>query len=64
MRRSAYAATQAYFAQLLEKGYLEDCDPERGRFRVFLMTSVRNFLSMERDKARTWKRGGRTKIRA
>jgi RNA polymerase sigma factor (sigma-70 family) len=54
--------TQAYFAQLLEKGYLEDCDPERGRFRVFLMTSVRNFLSKEREKSRTWKRGGRTEI--
>jgi len=54
--------TQAYFAQLLEKGYLEDYDPERGRFRVFLRTSVRNFLSKERDRERSWKRGGRTGI--
>jgi RNA polymerase sigma factor (sigma-70 family) len=50
--------TQAYFAELLDKGYLEDYDPERGRFRVFLKTSVKHFLSKERDKARTWKRGG------
>ena len=55
-------ATQAYFAQLLEKDYLEDCDPARGRFRVFLMTSVRNFLSKEREKSRTWKRGGRATV--
>jgi RNA polymerase sigma-70 factor (ECF subfamily) len=54
--------TQAYFAQLLEKGYLDDYDPDRGRFRVFLRTSVRNFLSKEREKGRTWKRGGRTGI--
>ena len=55
-------ATQAYFAQLLENGYLEDYDPALGRFRVFLMASVRNFLSKERDKTRAWKRGGRADI--
>jgi RNA polymerase sigma factor (sigma-70 family) len=55
-------ATQAYFAELLEKGYLEDYDPALGRFRVFLMASVRNFLSKERDKTRAWKRGGRADI--
>jgi RNA polymerase sigma-70 factor (ECF subfamily) len=54
--------TQAYFAQLLEKGYLEDFDPSLGRFRVFLMASVKHFLSKEREKARAWKRGGRTTI--
>jgi RNA polymerase sigma-70 factor (ECF subfamily) len=50
--------TQAYFAQLLEKGYLEDYDPSLGRFRVFLKASVKNFLSKERDKAHALKRGG------
>jgi len=54
--------TQAYFAQLLEKGYLEDFDPSRGRFRVFLMASVRHFLSKEREKAQAWKRGGRAEV--
>jgi RNA polymerase sigma-70 factor (ECF subfamily) len=54
--------TQAYFAQLLEKGYLEDFDPALGRFRVFLRTSVRKFLSKERDKAHAWKRGGHAHI--
>lgn len=50
--------TQAYFTRLLEKGYLDDYDPERGRFRVFLMASIRNFLSKERDRAQALKRGG------
>jgi RNA polymerase sigma-70 factor (ECF subfamily) len=54
--------TQAYFALLLEKGYLEDFDPARGRFRVFLMASIRNFLSKERERARAWKRGGQAEI--
>lgn len=54
--------TQGYFAQLLEKGYLEDFDPSLGRFRVFLKASVKNFLSKERDKAHAWKRGGHVRI--
>jgi RNA polymerase sigma-70 factor (ECF subfamily) len=54
--------TQAYFAQLLDKGYLEDYDPSRGRFRVFLMASIQNFRSKEREKGRAWKRGGRAQV--
>lgn len=54
--------TQAYFTRLLEKGYLDDYDPERGRFRVFLMSSVRHFLSKQREKALAWKRGGRADV--
>lgn len=54
--------TQAYFAELLEKGYLHDYDPKRGRFRVFLMASVKHFLSKEREKALAWKRGGRADV--
>ena len=54
--------TQAYFALLIEKGYLEDFDPSLGRFRVFLRASVKHFLSKEREKGRAWKRGGHTQI--
>ena len=54
--------TQAYFAELLEKGHLADYDPDLGRFRVFLKASIKNFLSKERDKAGAWKRGGRTSV--
>jgi len=51
--------TQTYFARLLEKGYIEDYDPSRGRFRVFLKTSVKNFPSKEGGRTRAQKRGGR-----
>lgn len=54
--------TQGYFVELLDKGYLDDFDPSLGRFRVFLKTSVKHFLSKEREKAHTWKRGGRTQV--
>jgi len=44
----------------LDKNFLADVDPSKGRFRSFLLASLRNFLSHEREKSRTLKRGGRT----
>jgi RNA polymerase sigma-70 factor (ECF subfamily) len=49
---------QEFFAHLLEKRALAAADPDRGRFRAFLLTALRNFLAHERDKARALKRGG------
>ena len=50
--------TQAFFAELLETEFLADVDPSKGRFRSFLLASLRHFLSHERDRARALKRGG------
>ena len=50
--------TQAFFTRVLEKGYFGEAKRERGRFRSFLLTAVRHFLSNERDAARAQKRGG------
>jgi RNA polymerase sigma factor (sigma-70 family) len=50
--------TQGYFALLIEKDYLADVRLREGRFRTFLLTSFRHFLSKERDRARALKRGG------
>jgi len=50
--------TQSYFATLLDKSFLEGLKPEAGRFRSFLLVSVRNFLHNERDRERAVKRGG------
>jgi RNA polymerase sigma factor (sigma-70 family) len=52
--------TQEFFARVLEKNYFHDADPARGRFRAFLCAAIRHFLSNERDRARTLKRGGAT----
>jgi RNA polymerase sigma-70 factor (ECF subfamily) len=54
--------TQAYFTRLLEKGVLEDVRPGRGRFRAFILVSLRNFLANERDYVRAIKRGGGRRI--
>src|SRR5262249_24764402 len=50
--------TQAFFAQLLEKAYLQAADPGRGKFRSFLLTAFKHFLTKERDRAHAQKRGG------
>lgn len=54
----AHDLTQAFFCELLEKNYVESADPERGKFRAWLITAFKNFLSKEWDKAKAQKRGG------
>ncbi len=50
--------TQGFFTRLLEKDWLADVDRQKGRFRNFLMASIKHYLSNERAKARAQKRGG------
>jgi RNA polymerase sigma-70 factor (ECF subfamily) len=50
--------TQEFFARLLERKYLRRADPNRGRFRTFLLTSLKHFLINEWNKANREKRGG------
>lgn len=55
---AAQDLTQAFFARLLEKNSLAAASPDRGRFRAFLLTSLKNFLTNEWEKEQTQKRGG------
>jgi len=50
--------TQEFFARLLAKNFLASADESRGRFRSFLLASLKHFLANEWDKARAQKRGG------
>ena len=50
--------TQAFFELLLELRPFETVDPERGRFRAFLLTACKRFLINEWHKDRAVKRGG------
>jgi RNA polymerase sigma-70 factor (ECF subfamily) len=50
--------TQAFFAHLLEKNYLARANPDKGRFRSFLLTGLNHFLVNEWARARAEKRGG------
>lgn len=64
LRRSGYERehakdlTQGFFAYLLERNLLKKADPERGRFRSFLLGSLRFFVANEEAKRRALKRGG------
>jgi RNA polymerase sigma-70 factor (ECF subfamily) len=64
LRRQGYDShqaedyTQAFFAGLLAKGGLRLADPKRGKFRSFLLASLKHFLSNELARARAKKRGG------
>jgi RNA polymerase sigma factor (sigma-70 family) len=55
---AAQDLTQEFFARLLEKDLLALATPERGRFRSFLLTALKNFLANEWNKAHAKKRGG------
>ena len=50
--------TQAFFTQLLERNDFAGLRPERGRFRAFLLASMRHFLANEWDRSKAKKRGG------
>jgi len=64
VRRHGYAnadaedLTQDFFARLLEQGWHARADPSRGRFRSYLLSALRHFLSDARDSAGAQKRGG------
>jgi RNA polymerase sigma factor (sigma-70 family) len=64
IRRQGFAAdesgdlTQEFFVRLLEKEFLAGVDRGKGRFRSFLLAACKHFLSNQRDRARTKKRGG------
>ncbi|HEX9045448.1 MAG TPA: RNA polymerase sigma factor [Verrucomicrobiae bacterium] len=48
--------TQAFFEQLLRRQSLASADPERGRFRSFILTAMNHFLASEWKKAVARKR--------
>jgi RNA polymerase sigma-70 factor (ECF subfamily) len=55
---SAQDLVQGFFAALIEKHFLLAADPERGRFRTFLLTAFKRYAAKEHEKAKAQKRGG------
>jgi len=50
--------TQSFFAYVLEHKVYARVDRRKGRFRSFLLASLKNFLADAADRERTIKRGG------
>jgi len=57
-REDAEDLTQAFFARLLDKNFLEGISSDKGKFRAFLLVAVKRFLANEWDRAHRQKRGG------
>ena len=55
---SARELTQEFFARILSNGAFEQADPERGRFRSYLLGALKHFLADKWDKARRQKCDG------
>jgi len=54
----AQDVTQGFLTMLLEGNLFRIADPDRGRFRSFLLKSLQNFVTDEARKAKALKRGG------
>ena len=57
-REDAEDLTQSFFARFLQKNYLEKLRAGQGKFRAFLLASLKHFLANEWDRASRQKRGG------
>ena len=47
-----------FFARILERNGLDGADPQRGRFRSYLLGAVKHFLHLAREREERTKRGG------
>lgn len=57
-KEDAEDLVQEFFARFLAKNYLVGLSAERGRFRAFLLASLKHFLANEWKKSQRLKRGG------
>jgi len=53
---SARDVVQSYFLRVMEKDVFQGVDPGAGKFRAFLLASMKNFLSNEREREQAQKR--------
>lgn len=56
-REDAEDLVQSFFARLLARNSLEGLSAERGKFRAFLLASLKHFLANEWDRSQRQKRG-------
>lgn len=54
--------TQEFFSRLLDGNSLQNVQPEKGRFRTYLLAAMKRFLAQEWRDAHRLKRGGNRQI--
>ena len=50
--------TQGFFLSFIDKGYLQSVSEDKGKFRAFILASVKNYVANVHDRERAQKRGG------
>lgn len=55
---AAREMSHAFFAEMLAGGTIHTADPERGRFRFYLLGAVKHFVAHHREMETRLKRGG------
>lgn len=60
-RHDAEDLTQAFFSHVLASDFVARAEPEKGRFRSFLLASLRNFIAKEHVRETAQKRGGKAR---
>lgn len=55
---AAREMSHAFFAEMLAGGRIHTADPERGRFRFYLLGAVKHFVARHREAESRQKRGG------
>jgi len=61
-RPEAKDLTQGFFFYLVKKNVVQAADPQKGRFRSFLLGTLKNFISNEEGRQRALKRGGHQQL--
>src|SRR5499433_2698091 len=57
-QHDAQDLTQGFFAELIDSRAYTRADPTKGRFRSFLLGTLKHFVAHARDRDRAQKRGG------
>ncbi len=54
--------TQEFFATFLEKDYVRQFDRAKGRFKTFILVTLKHFLTKQMDRETAQKRGGNARF--
>ncbi|MCC6579539.1 MAG: hypothetical protein IT440_03800 [Phycisphaeraceae bacterium] len=62
MPQQAEDLVQGFFTRMLDKDALTQTDRNKGKFRTFLLASLKHFVANERDRGLAAKRGGKVVV--
>jgi RNA polymerase sigma factor (sigma-70 family) len=61
-REEAHDLTQGFFSYVLQRKLISKADPDRGRFRNFLVGVLKNYMANQQERQNAIKRGGQEHV--